>query len=188
MKLSQYARKNNITYRTAWNHWKEGKLTGYVDESNHIVLTTLNSRIEEEKTYTYARVSSSMNKNNLKSQSERLIAFCNANGWKTHKNIMEIGSGLNDNRKQLIKLLSSDKPTRLVVEHKDRLTRFGFNYIQLLCNEFNCQLIVVNETQTDEEDLIQDFVSVITSFCARIYGKRRSKRKTEKLIEELKND
>ena len=81
----------------------------------------------------------------------------------------------------MLKLLKDEKVTRIVVEHKDRLTRFGFNYITLLPIE----IVVVNEIETDKEDLIQDFVSLITSFCARLYGQRRCKRKTEKLIKEL---
>ena len=73
----------------------------------------------------------------------------------------------------------------LLVEHKDRLTRFGFNYIDILLKTHNKKLEVINLADNDKEDLIQDFTSIITSFCARIYGQRRSKRKTEQLIKEL---
>lgn len=72
-----------------------------------------------------------------------------------------------------------------MVEHKDRLTRFGFNYIEKLLNKNDIKIEVVNQVEEGNEDIIQDFVSVITSFCARIYGKRRSKRKTEELIQEM---
>lgn len=95
---------------------------------------------------------------------------------------------MNDNRKKLLKILKDSKATILVVEHKDRLTRFGFNYIKETCNKFGCNIVILNPSETEEEDIIQDFVSIITSFCAKIYGKRRSKRKTEKLIKQLKND
>jgi predicted site-specific integrase-resolvase len=74
------------------------------------------------------------------------------------------------------------------VEHKDRLTRFGFNYIQILFNQLDKEIEIVNETKNDKEDLMQDFIAIITSFCARLYGLRRSKRKTEKIINELKNE
>ena len=73
-----------------------------------------------------------------------------------------------------------------MVEHKDRLSRFGINYILKLLESDGRTIEVVNEVDTDEQDIIQDFVSIITSFCARLYGKRRSRRKTEQLIEELK--
>ena len=73
-----------------------------------------------------------------------------------------------------------------IVEHQDRLTRFGFNYIKLLCEHIGCEIIVVNQAENETQDLMQDFISIITSFCARICGQRRCKRKTEKIIEELK--
>ena len=75
--------------------------------------------------------------------------------------------------------------TLIVVEHKDRLARFGLNYIEKLLNIEGRKIEVVNNTSNDKEDLVQDFVSIITSFTARLYGKRRSKRNTEKLIEDL---
>jgi predicted site-specific integrase-resolvase len=71
------------------------------------------------------------------------------------------------------------------VEHKDRLTRFGFNYIKEL---WHGEIIIINEVDNDEHDLMQDFVSLVTSFVARLYGRRRSKRRTEQLIERLKSD
>ena len=80
------------------------------------------------------------------------------------------------------------KSNKNIVEHKDRLTRFGFNYIEKLLSRSGVELEVVNQVDGEKEDLIQDFVSVITSFSARIYGQRRSRRKTEKLIEELEKN
>jgi putative resolvase len=71
------------------------------------------------------------------------------------------------------------------VEHKDRLTRFGFKYIEVLMEIQGRKIEVINNLEDDKDDLIQDFISVITSFCARIYGQRRSKKSTEKLIKEL---
>ncbi|PJA84788.1 MAG: hypothetical protein CO144_00500, partial [Candidatus Nealsonbacteria bacterium CG_4_9_14_3_um_filter_35_11] len=59
---------------------------------------------------------------------------------------------------------------------------------QILFNQLGKEIEVVNETKNDKEDLMQDFISIITSFCARLYGLRRSKRKTEKIIKELKNE
>jgi len=99
--------------------------------------------------------------------------------------VKECASGLNDQRPKLQKILKDGKATRIVVEHKDRLTRFGFEYIKTL---FDGEIIVINEVTEDEHDLMQDFISLVTSFCVRIYGKRRSKRNTEKLIEKITND
>ncbi|BAP55440.1 resolvase [Thioploca ingrica] len=72
-----------------------------------------------------------------------------------------------------------------MVEHKDRLTRFGFNYIKEL---WHGEIVVINEVLEDEKDLMQDLVSLVTSFTARLYGRRRSKRQTEKRIAQLQHD
>ena len=73
-------------------------------------------------------------------------------------------------------------------EHKDRLTRVGFNYIKVLLNSQGKDVEIINEAREEKEDLMQDFISIITSFCARIYGMRRQKRKTECIIECLENE
>jgi len=189
MKLSEYAKKNSVTYRTAWNHFKQGKIGNARQlHSGTIVVDEKVIQKQDEYTVVYSRVSSSKNKNNLDSQADRIVKFCNAKGWGVDKVVKEVGSGLNDNRTKLLKILSDPKITRIVVEHKDRLTRFGFKYIDQLCIRMNCELIVINSMDGDKEDLIQDFISVITSFCARIYGIRRSKRKTEQLINQLEEE
>ena len=189
MKLKEWAEKNSVSYRTAWEHFRTGKIkNAYKLPTGTIVVQEDKKETKEECIVTYARVSSSENKSNLENQSKRLIDYCNAKGWQTHLNIQEIGSGLNENRKKLIKLLEEGKITKLIIEHKDRLTRFGFNYIKILCKHIGCDLVVLNEQKSDRDDLMQDFVSLVTSFCARLYGQRRSKRKTEQIIKELKTD
>jgi predicted site-specific integrase-resolvase len=110
-----------------------------------------------QKVAIYTRVSASENRPNLQSQAERLTNYCMAKGWQIHKIVKEVGSGVNDNRQQLQKLLADESFTVIVVEHKDRLTRFGFNYIQTLM-----------EGQ------------------GRRYGLRRAMRTTEKITQELR--
>jgi putative resolvase len=189
MKLNQWAKEKGILYRTAWLMFNRGQIQGAYKLPTGTIIVPNESNVKKEPyVITYARVSSTENKDNLESQSKRLIDYCNANGWKTDENIKEIGSGLNDNRPKLLKILSEGKSTKLIVEHKDRLSRFGASYIECACKHFNCEVIYVNNIKEEKEDLIQDFVNVITSFCARLYGQRRSKRKTEQLIKELQND
>jgi predicted site-specific integrase-resolvase len=188
MKLSEYARRNNITYRTAQRHWYNGLLKGKQLATGTIVIFDEDSEAVYDKILqvaTYARVSSSQNKDNLEKQQSRLIDYANAKGYKTKYNIKEIGSGLNDSRPKLIQLLSDNDIDIILVEHKDRLTRFGFKYIETLLELNGRKIEVINNIDDDKDDLIQDFISIITSFCARIYGQRRCKRKTEKIIKEL---
>ena len=186
MKLSEYAKQIGVTYRTAWNHYKAGLIPNARQLPTGLIVVegNLSMPVSKEKTAVYARVSSSENKTNLLSQSKRVQDFCAAKGWVVCVVVEECGSGLNDDRKKLRRLLLDESVTRIVVEHKDRLTRFGFNYIKDL---WRGELVVVNEVVEDEQDLMQDFVSLVTSFTARLYGRRRSKRQTEKLIEQLKN-
>lgn len=190
MKLSTFAKEKGISYKTAWRWWKAGVIKGKQMPSGTIILDKefLVNDSKDTKAIIYARVSSSQNKSNLESQSDRLQQYCTAKGYQVHKVIKEIGSGLNDKRPKLLDILNKDQFDILVVEHSDRLTRFGASYIESLLQLTNRKLEIVNVVDNDEQDLIQDFVSVITCFCARIYGKRRTKRKTEKLIKELKKD
>jgi predicted site-specific integrase-resolvase len=190
MKLSEYAKKLGIHYVTALRYWKNGKVKGFKTHTGTIVVTENMEDFDhkEVKTALYARVSSSENKNNLEKQMERLRNYASAKGYKIDKEIMEIGSGVNDSRKKLESILKDKEINLIIVEHKDRLTRFGFNFLEVLLNNEKRKIEVINNTESEKEDLIQDFVSIITSFCARIYGQRRNKRKTEKLIKELQND
>jgi len=114
--------------------------------------------------------------------------YAGAKGYIIVKEVKEIGSGLNDSRKLLENILTNDGWDILLVEHKDRLARFGTNYINILLEKLGKTIEIINNVENDTEDLMQDFISIITSFCARLYGHRRSKRKTEKIIKELKSD
>jgi predicted site-specific integrase-resolvase len=93
---------------------------------------------------------------------------------------------VNDQRRNLLALLREFAEWDvIVVEHKDRLTRFGCEYLSLFAQSHGKRIEVINLSEDDENDLMQDFVSIITSFCARVYGPRHAKRATERLIREL---
>ncbi len=182
MKLSEWAKKNSLTYKSAHRLFQKGLVPGSRQLPSGTIVVDEDVPNKPDYTVVYARVSSSQNKNNLESQASRVASFCTAKGWVVKDIVKECASGLNDRRPKLLSILKDDKVTRIVVEHKDRLTRFGLEYIRTL---FPGEVVVVNEVSEDEEDLMQDFVSLVTSFCARLYGHRRSKRKTEAIIKEL---
>jgi len=185
LKLSEWAEQNNYTYRWAFELYKLGKIPSAYKTDTGSIRVPVKQSIKPEYVVVYARVSSSENKSNLDSQAQRVSQFCNAKGWIVKEVVKECASGLNDRRPKLLKLLKENKATKIVVEHKDRLTRFGFGYIEAL---FSGELVVINEVNDATQDIMQDFVSLVTFFTARLYGKRRSKRATEKLIQELKNN
>jgi len=190
MKLSDYAKKYGVTYKTAWNRFKAGKIKGaYKDETGHIIVPDEKElEIDKNKVAIYARVSSNENKQNLDKQIERLKEYAIAKGYQIIHIVKEVGSGVNDKRPKLLDLLTKDDWGTLIVEHKDRLTRFGFNYIKTLLEKEGRKIEVVNLAEDDKTDLIQDLISVIYSFSARLYGLRRKNRKTEKIIECLKKE
>ena len=188
MKLSDYAKKLGISYKTAWRYFKQGNLDAYQTHTGTIIVEDDIPEDRKMKAAIYCRVSSLENKDNLERQKQRLLDYCSAKGYKVEKIITEIGSGINDNRKQWINLLKDKTINIIVVEHKDRFTRFGFNAYKVLLNNEKRNIEVINVANNEKEDLLQDLVSIITSFCARIYGPRRSKRKTEKIIKELKKE
>jgi predicted site-specific integrase-resolvase len=188
MKLSAYAKWAGVSYRTAWEHFRTGKIPGAIKLPTKVIVVPDRVSPKKERTVVYARESSADRRQCLRTQAERVVAFCTANGWAVSEVIQETGSGLNDRRKRLLAVLRERTATRLVVEHQDRLARFGVEYIKTLLESFGCELVIINPIADDQQDIMQDFVDIVTCFCARIYGNRRSKRKTEQLIEKLKAD
>jgi predicted site-specific integrase-resolvase len=159
---------------TAYNRYKKGTIRGVQLETGTILVE---NNIEVNKITNnvalYSRVSSNDRKSQLNDQSERLLNYAISNGYNITENVKEIASGMNDNINTII------------VENKDRLTRFGFNYLEILLNKKDVNIIVVNKSYNKDEDLMKDFISIVTSFCGRIYGKRKSKQRKEKIIDVL---
>lgn len=130
----------------------------------------------------YARESSSENKSALASQTDGLTRYATARGWQITHVVQETGSGMNDQRQRLHKLLHKKDFDILLIEHKDRLTRFGFAWFETLCS---FRIEVVNRADPGTNDLMEDLVAVLTSFSARLYGQRRGRKKTEAAIAAL---
>jgi putative resolvase len=185
MKLSQYAKQQGISYRTALRWFRDGTIKGYQAPSGTIIVTEMEPMQSVQKVAIYARVSSSEHRANLEQQAERLTQYCTARGYQVAQVVKEIASGVNDSRPKLLSLLKDTSITLVVVEHRDRLTRFGFHYIDALFTVQGRMIEVVNPAENDKEELLADLASIIASFCARLYGQRRAKRKTEQLVEQL---
>jgi predicted site-specific integrase-resolvase len=192
IKLSQYAKNNGITYGTALRHYKQNKIPNIkVLETGTILvgvpLVESKNKVNNNVAI-YTRVSSNKMKDNLERQLIRLNEYAISNGYNVVKAVKEISSGMNDKRKKLIELLLDDSYSLIIVEHKDRLTRFGFNYIETLLLKQDKRIIVANTAQNDNENLMEDLISIIYSFSARMYGKRNLKNKTQKVIAALKKE
>ena len=175
IKLSEYAKRNDISYRTAWNWFKQGLIKEETKKtmSGSILVKVDDSMIKNNYgVILYARTSSSANKKLIELQTERLINYAASKGYKIKSIVKEFGSGMNDRRPKLSKILEEGKYDKIIVENKDRLTRFGFNWIQLLTGN---RIEVINESKEADEDITKDLISIIHSFSARIYGLRKSK-------------
>lgn len=188
MKLSQWAKNKGISYGTALRWIKEDKFPDpYIKtETGTIIVEEIKPELQkyDKKYVLYGRVSSSNRKEDLIRQMERLRMFSSSCGIIIYDEISEIASGMNDKRPKLLKLLQ-DKNINIIVEHKDRLTRFGFNYIKTMMESENREIIVMNDTE-EKMDIVQDFIDIITSMCSRIYGTRSGANKKNKFIECIK--
>lgn len=174
---------------------KSGKLVPYKTAGGHrrydedVLKSFLGAEIEfdgEEKKIvcaTYARVSSNeqKQKGGLDRQSQRLSEYCAKKKIMVSHIIKDVGSGMNDNRSGFVKLTNliiNRKVNMLVVEHKDRLTRFQFNFIKKMFESYGCKVVVVEgEDVSSEEELCQDIMSLVASFSGKYYGRRSAERR-----------
>ena len=185
MKLSDWARKQGIDYKTAYRLYRSGKFPRPTEQ-----LPTGTILVHEIPTKTnnaalYGRVSLADQKSDLERQMQRLRDYAAAHGLKVVSEVREIGSGLNGHRKKLLKLLADPSISIIVVEHRDRLARFGAEFISAALAATDRELRVINQTECND-DLMQDMVNVLTSFCARLYGKRAAKNRAERAMETMR--
>jgi len=137
----------------------------------------------------YARVSSSDQKSDLKRQVEYLKEYCSAKGYNVIDIIIDVASGLNEKRRGLKKLFEyvvNRKVDVAVISYKDRLTRFGFRYLEDFFNSHGVRIEVVfgEEPKDLQHELIEDLIAIVTSFASRLYGMRSHKKK--KVVESVK--
>ncbi len=181
MKLSQYAKQAGISYKTAWRWYKAGTLDAYQTPTGMVIVRDPQmERIGTGRIALYARVSSADQKSDLERQVQRLRDYAAARGYQVAKEVTEIASGLNESRPKFLKLLADATIGTIIVEHKDRSTRFGWNSITTLMEAQGRRMEAVFPDET-KDDLVNDFVSIITSMAARMYGRRGSRRKAERI-------
>jgi len=161
-----------------------------LSEIKRILSQSTNNR----KAVIYARVSSQKQDNdgNLDRQIERILKYAKENNYEVVKVFKDTASGINEKRKNFWKMIEFIKENQipyLIIEFEDRLTRFGFEYIRALLNEYGVQIVITEnrETKDKTQELVEDLITIITSFTARIYGARSQKFKKVKEILENEN-
>lgn len=145
----------------------------------------------DRKTVIYTRVSTNTQKDDLFNQVKFLQNFTNAKGMIVDEIIKDIGSGLNYNRKKWNKLIEEvmeNKIDTIIITHKDRFIRFGYEWFEKFLLKFNTKILVVNnEFLSPQEELVQDIISILHVFSCRIYGLRKYKQKLKEDKEIAKN-
>lgn len=177
-------------YKTSGGHrrYDEEQLKTYISKKS---AATINKN-PQNKTFIYGRVSTKKQSDagNLDRQIARLLDYAEDNSLEVVKIYKEIASGINENRKQLINLLSNlDKVDNVLVEYPDRLARFGLNYIKLHCKNNGVNIIYIEEKENSSmnEDLVNDLISIVTCFSARLYGARGGKKIKKEFQKTLNN-
>lgn len=194
--ISQASKLLHVSQRTLRNWEKDGKISSIKTVGGHrrYSMTELNKFLDlkEERNNielpiaTYSRVSSheQKTKGDLDRQSQRLSEYCAKRKYMVEHIIKDVGSGLSDSRSgfiKLSKLVTEKKISKIIIEHKDRLIRFQFGFIERMFNSYGVDIICVEKNDiSEEEELVNDIMMLMASFSGKLYGKRSAKRRKNK--------
>lgn len=197
--IGQFSKLIGKTNQTLRNWDKDGTLkphhvseSGYryysQEQLNHFL--GLKQEVQlNKKTIGYCRVSSNKQKDDLERQIENVKTYMYAKGY-SFEIISDIGSGINYNKKglnELIDMVTNSEVEKIVILYKDRLIRFGYELIENICNKYGTTIEIIDNTEkTEEQELVEDMIQIVTVFSERLQGKRANKAK--KMIKELLED
>jgi putative resolvase len=181
MKLADWARQNGVHPKTALRWHREGKLpvpARRVGPRTILVETTVRP---SERVALYARVSSHDQRQDLEHQSGRLVEWAAQRGLQVTQTVSEVGSGMNGSRPKMRRLLADSSVDCIVVEHRDRLARLGSEYVEAALLGAGRRLLVMDSREL-EADLVGDMSEVLTSLCARLYGRRSARTRAARAL------
>jgi putative resolvase len=191
---AQFAKLAGVSVKTLQRWDREGRLKPAARTPGNRRLYTpeqLNqmlNRVSKTKqvTIAYLRVSSQAQKPDLSNQRAALEQFCIARGIAVDEWISEIGGGLNFKRPKfsdLVDRIIRSELSTLVIAHKDRLARFGYELLAHLCETHGCQIVVLNtESLSPEQELVQDLMTIVHCFSSRLYGLRNYRKAIQKAM------
>lgn len=194
MKASEWAKLEGLNVQTVWRWCRTGRMPVPVERTDTGTYLVHDPRYEasspatrEGRVVCYARVSSSDQREDLVRQADRLKAFAVAAGYDHPEIVSEVGSGMNDRRRKLNRILADPSASVIIVEHRDRLARMNAGLIESALSAQGRRLIVVDDSELDD-DLIRDMTEVLTSFCARLYGRRSARHRAKRALEAAGSD
>ncbi|MHB1713204.1 MAG: IS607 family transposase [Acidimicrobiales bacterium] len=190
MNLTQWARSQGIHPQTAYRWFRNGTLpvpAVRVNERTVLISPESSQRSPQQALGLYARVSSHDQRGDLDRQVARLSEWAAKAGHLVARVEAEVGSGMNGSRSKLRRLLADPKVTTVVVEHRDRLARMNAELVEAALSAHGRRLVVLDPGEVDD-DLVRDMTEVLTSFCARLYGRRSARNRAVKALNCAKND
>jgi len=186
--LSEWADRVGVSKFTAYRWFREGTLPVPAERVGRLILVNVDvAKRESARTVLYARVSSDDQRSDLDRQVARLTEWATGQGMAGAEVIVEVGSGMNGKRRRLARLLADATATTVVVEHRDRLARFGVEHLEAALSAQGRRIVVVDAGEVDD-DLIRDMTEVLTSFCARLYGRRGARNRAVRALGCAKRD
>ena len=195
--INKFSKILGVSAQTLRNGDKKGKLhphhtssNGYRYYSHEQLNQVMNIKPNLDRIVIgYCRVSSNKQKDDLERQIENMKLYLTAQG-KPFEIISDIGSGINYKKKglkELMKRISQNKVDKVVVFYKDRLLRFGFELVEYIASLYDCNIEIIDHTEkTEQQELVEDLVQIITVFSCKLQGKRANK--ARKLVKELIDD
>ena len=180
--LREWALAQGVHPVTAYRWYREGKLPVPARRAGRLILVDPDPKpVEGGRVVAYCRVSSADQSDDLERQVGRVVTGATGRGLAVNQVVTEVGSGMNGHRRKLTRVLSDPAATVLVVEHRDRLTRFGFEHLAASLAACGRRIVVLDEAETTD-DLVRDVTEVLTSLCARLYGRRSASRRAAKAV------
>jgi putative resolvase len=169
--------------KTAYRWFREGTLPVPARRVGRLILVGPDLKpVVAGMVAAYCRVSSANQRDDLEHQVGRVVAGATGLGLLVGQVVSEVGSGMIGHRRTLTKVLSDPAVTIIVVEHRDRMTRFGFEHLQAPIAACGPRIVVLDATETSD-DVVRDVTEVLTSLCARLYGRRSASRRAAKAVE-----
>jgi predicted site-specific integrase-resolvase len=186
--LKQWAEREGVHHVTAYRWFREGKLPVPARRVGRLILVEPDA-IERPAglAAVYACVSSAEQKPDLDRQVARVTAWATGRGLSVDRVVTEVGSALNGDRGKFLALLGDPGVSTIVVEHRDRFVRFGAEYVEAALSAQGRRLLVVDPAEVDD-DLVRDMTEVLTSMCARLYGRRAAASRVRRAVAEVMKD
>jgi putative resolvase len=182
MKLAEWARRNGVHPQTAYRWFREGTMPVPARRlPSGTIMVDAVSDDTQGQVVVYARVSSADQRADLDRQVARVTVWVTGQNMVVSRVVTEVGSALNGRRKTFLGLLRDPSVTTIVVEHRDRFARFGAEYVEAALAAQGRRLLVADPAGVDD-DLVRDVTEILTSLCARLYGRRAAANRASRAV------